>query len=104
MRRFLFAAATIVSLAAAGTACADEYNTVPSGDAQYLSCLKYSMTRYEGGGELSPIAGQTKAQAWCTCMWNETPDDFRGSLAKFSETGKGAKINKICEKYADWGD
>jgi hypothetical protein len=35
-------------------------------------------------------------------MWNETPEDFKGDLAKFSETPQGAAMNKTCEKYADW--
>jgi len=60
------------------------------------------MKRWEGGGESSPIPGQSKAEAFCTCLWNETPDDFKGGLAKFSESDKGAKINKICEKYSNW--
>ena len=83
-------------------AIGQQYNTVPGGDGQYAQCLMYSATRYQGGGQPSPIAGQTKAEAWCTCMWNETPDDFRGNLARFSETAKGASTNTICEKYADW--
>jgi len=104
MKKLLLTAVSALALCGASAAFAgDEYNAVPAGDAQYTSCLKYSMTKYEGGGELSPIAGQTKAQAWCTCMWNETSDDFKGSLAKFSETTKGAKINAMCEKYANWG-
>lgn len=96
-------AAATVGLAFATTAmAADEYNTVPAGDAQYTACLKYSASQYEGGDAKSPIAGQSKAQAWCTCMWNETPEDFKGDLAKFSETEKGKSTNKICEKYANW--
>lgn len=75
---------------------------MPAGDKQYSDCLKWAKSQYEGGDAKSPIAGQTKA--WCTCMWNETPDDFKGSLGKFSETAKGKATNKICEKYADWGD
>jgi hypothetical protein len=82
---------------------ADEYNTVPKGDKQYSECLKYANSQYEGGDAKSPIAGQSKAEAWCTCMWNETPDNFKGSLGKFSETAKGKSTNKTCEKYADWG-
>jgi len=94
----------VVGLGFVGSAFADDtYNTVPKGDKQYSDCLKFAASQYEGGGEPSPIKGQTKAQAWCTCMWNETPDDFKGSLGKFSETSKGKSTNKICEKYADWG-
>ena len=80
---------------------ATEYNS-PGGDPVYAQCLATSLNRYTGGGEQSPIAGQTKVQAFCTCMWNETPDDFRGDLAKFSETPKGAATNKICETHANW--
>jgi hypothetical protein len=105
MKRSLLAAASLLMIGTASVAFAgDEYNTVPSGDAQYAQCLAYTLTKYEGGGEKSPIKGQTKAEAFCTCMWNETPDDFRGNLAKFAETAKGAKTNKICEKYSNWSD
>ncbi|MBF0334111.1 MAG: hypothetical protein HQL40_10775 [Alphaproteobacteria bacterium] len=101
MKRLIIAAT--LSLFVSGVAkAADEYEKVPAGDAQYKACLAYSKKNYEGGDEKSKIAGQTKAQAWCTCMWNETPDDFRGDLAKFSETSKGAAMNKACEKYAGW--
>lgn len=82
---------------------ADEYNKVPAGDAQYGQCISYANKLYEGGSEASPIRGQSKVQAWCTCLWNETPDDFKGSLVKFSESAKGKQVNKMCEKYADWG-
>jgi hypothetical protein len=97
---FIIASLTVATAAFA----AEEYNSVPAGDAQYASCLAYSLTKYEGGGEKSPIKGQTKAEAWCTCMWNETSEDFKGSLAKFAETAKGAKTNKMCEKYSNWGE
>ncbi|MBF0460274.1 MAG: hypothetical protein HQL87_02665 [Magnetococcales bacterium] len=83
---------------------ADEYNSVPAGDGQYKACKVYSMNKWGGGGDLSPIAGQTKAEAFCTCLWNETPDNFRGGLAKFSETEAGAKLSKICSKYSNWED
>lgn len=79
-----------------------EYNEVPQGDDQYKSCKIYAMKRWEGGGESSPIPGQSKAEAFCTCLWNETPDDFKGGLAKFSESDKGERINGICEKYSNW--
>ena len=102
--KFLLTSATLIfCLGLTNAALAgDEYNTVPAGDGQYAACLKYSASVYQGGDEVSPIKGQTKAQAWCTCMWNETPDDFKGSLAKFSETSKGKSTNAICEKYANW--
>jgi len=94
-----------LALCAAGTASADDtYNTVPKGDTVYAQCQATSLKRYEGGTDASPIAGQSKVEAFCTCMWNETPDDFKGDLAKFSETTKGAATNKTCEKYANWSD
>jgi hypothetical protein len=103
MKFLLGAAFATFGLAFATAAmAADEYNTVPAGDEQYAACLKYSATVYDGGDAASPIKGQNKAQAWCTCMWNETPEDFKGSLAKFSETAKGKSTNDICEKYASW--
>jgi hypothetical protein len=102
MKKLLLIAAASLALSSSAMA-ADEYNKVPAGDAQYAACLKYSNDKYEGGGAASPIAGQTKAQAWCTCMWNETSDDFKGSLAKFAETARGAKVNDMCEKYSNWG-
>ncbi len=95
--------ASLFALCAATAVQAQEYNKVPAGDAQYGQCLAYAAKLYEGGNEKSPIAGQSKAQAWCTCMWNETPEDFKGNLATFSESSKGKATNKICEKYADWG-
>ncbi|MBF0269160.1 MAG: hypothetical protein HQL44_11265 [Alphaproteobacteria bacterium] len=105
MKSMMIMLAALFSLSVSSAAfAADEYNKVPAGDAQYKACKAYALKKYEGGEEKSPIAGQTKAEAWCTCMWNETPEDFKGSLAKFSETAKGAKTNKICEKYSNWGD
>ncbi len=92
----------LASLFVSSAAFAADYNPVPAGDAQYAACLAYSATIYQGGSAPSPVKGQTKAEAWCTCMWNETPDDFKGSLAKFSETAKGAAMNKMCEKHANW--
>ena len=83
-------------------AMAQKYNPVPADEAQFGQCLAYSATKYQGGNAASPIAGQNKAQAWCTCMWNETPEDFKGDLAKFSETSQGAATNRTCEKYANW--
>ena len=52
----------------------DVYNTVPSGNGRYAQCPRYAVSHYEGGDSPSPIEGQSKAEAWCTCMWNETPD------------------------------
>ena len=91
-----------LALSFSATAMAQSYNKPPSGDGQFAQCLVYSATRYQGGGEPSPVPGQSKMEAWCTCMWNETPDDFKGDLAKFSETGKGAATNKLCETHANW--
>lgn len=90
------------ALCAAGSAFADEYNAVPAGDAQFAQCKSWSLNKYTGGNDKSPIAGQTKVEAFCTCMWNETPDDFKGNLAAFAETTKGAAMNKTCEKYSSW--
>lgn len=101
MSAALAALAAVTSLSAfAGS----EYNRVPSNDAQYRQCLSWASKRYDGGDEPSPIKGQTKVQAWCTCMWNETPDDFAGNLVKFSESAKGKQTNKLCEQYSDWAD
>lgn len=99
---------TIATIAMAGSLFAlaahaqTEYNKVPSDDAQYRQCLRYASNRYSGGDDPSPIRGQSKVQAWCTCLWNETPDNFRGNLVNFSESTSGARVNKICEAYADW--
>ncbi|MBF0271912.1 MAG: hypothetical protein HQL98_07610 [Magnetococcales bacterium] len=101
LKMALFGAALLLS---GSLQAADEYNTVPGDDPQFRQCKEYSMTRWEGGGELSPIAGQSKAEAFCTCMWNETPDNFKGHLAKFSETDAGKRLDKICSKYSNWGD
>jgi phosphoserine aminotransferase len=90
--------------AATSALAATEYNAIPAGDKQYAACISYSNKNYEGGNEKSPVKGQSKAQAFCSCMWNETPDDFRGSLAKFAETSKGKSTNKLCEEHADWGN
>ncbi|QFY42650.1 hypothetical protein F6R98_08460 [Candidatus Methylospira mobilis] len=106
MNRILAAlvSALTLSLAAHFALAAGGYNDVPPGDPQYLACKAYAMNRWEGGSDKSPVAGQTKAEAFCECLWNETPDDFKGSLAKFSESDKGASVNKICEKHSNWHD
>jgi hypothetical protein len=105
MKRLTFVVA-LLCLGPVGSAfAADEYNDVPAGDPQYKQCIVYAgKLGWEGGNEKSPIKGQTKVQAFCTCMWNETPDDFKGNLAKLADSPKGKKINKTCEKYADWGE
>ena len=102
MKRLLTALAATSLFAFAGSAMAQEYNTVPAGDAQYKQCLVRVNKLYEGGDEKSPIAGQNKAQAYCTCLWNETPDDFKGNLSKFAESERGKKIDKVCTKYSNW--
>ena len=96
-------AALLLSIGTVATA-QSEYNTVPAGDAQYRQCLAYAAKLYEGGKEKSPIKGQNKEQAWCTCLWNETPEEFNGNLVKFSESAKGKRVNKICEAYSDWSE
>ena len=104
MKRLIPAIASVFLLGAANVAFAQEYNTVPAGDAQYKQCIVFAgKLGWEGGNEKSPIKGQTKVQAFCTCMWNETPDDFKGNLATFADSAKGKKTNSLCEKYADWG-
>jgi hypothetical protein len=104
MNRLLVSIASLfLAFSAASAFAADEYNDVPAGDAQYKQCKTYaSKLGWEGGNAKSPIAGQTKLEAFCTCMWNETPDDFKGNLATFAESAKGKKINNICEKYSNW--
>ncbi|MGY8905476.1 MAG: hypothetical protein ACKVIH_13100 [Burkholderiales bacterium] len=104
MNKLIASVVTGVALCAAAAAfAADDYNAPPAGDRQYAACIAYSNKNYDGGDEKSPVKGQNKAQAFCTCMWNETPDDFKGSLAKFAETAKGKSTNKICEKHSNWG-
>lgn len=105
MRKILaFALSAVAFCASASAFAADDYNAPPAGDKQFSACISYSNTVYEGGTAKSPVAGQSKAEAFCRCMWNETSEDFRGDLAKFAETPKGKSTNKICEKHADWGN
>jgi hypothetical protein len=94
-------ASTVILLATSGAAFA-QYNKPAADDTQYAQCKSVSAARYEGGSAASPIGGQSKLEAFCICMWNETPDDFKGNLVTFSETAKGAATNKTCEKYANW--
>jgi hypothetical protein len=105
MKKSLLAVASLTLFGTVNLAfAAGDYNDVPPGDAQFRQCVSYANKNYEGGSAPSPIAGQTKVVAFCECMWNETPDDFRGNLAKFSESSAGKKINRTCEKYSNWGD
>ena len=85
-------------------AAAGGYNNVPPNDSQFRGCISYANKNYEGGNAPSPVAGQTKVVAYCECMWNETPDSFRGNLVKFAESDKGKKVNRICEKHSGWVD
>ena len=98
------ALAAIAALFAGSALAATDYNRPPASDTQYRQCLSFAMKRYTGGEDPSPVAGQTKVQAWCTCLWNETPEDFKGNLVTFSESPRGARTNKLCEKHADWSD
>ncbi|TXT34888.1 MAG: Uncharacterized protein FD135_5188 [Comamonadaceae bacterium] len=103
MKKTLLTTLTLALLGTMGQALArGGYNDVPPGDAQYKQCIRYANSNYENGGESSPIPGQNKAEAYCECMWNETPDSFRGNLVKFAESDRGAKTNKICEKHSGW--
>ena len=105
MKKITLSIAAALMLGASGAALAvEEYNDVPAGDKQYKQCQDWASKRYDGGNEKSPIKGQTKVQAFCTCMWNETPDDFKGNLVTFSESATGKKTNKTCEKYSKWSD
>ena len=70
---------------------AQEYNRVPSSDnSQYSQCIAY-------------INGNYHAAAWCTCAWNETPEDFRGNLGQYAESNKGRALMKTCDQYSNWG-
>jgi len=103
MKRLLTAVASAVLFAAALPALAqEEYNTVPAGDAQFKQCLVRVNDLYTGGDGKSPIKGQNKAQAYCTCLWNETPEDFKGNLSKFADSERGKKLDKMCTKYSAW--
>jgi hypothetical protein len=97
-----FLASALLALTASGALAQGGYNRPPADDAVYGMCLAHSARVYEGGNAPSPLRGQTKAQAWCTCMWNETPEDFKGNLVKFSETCKDKETNALCGKHADW--
>lgn len=92
----LFAASTLTF------AQQDEYVTIPKGDPQYRQCLVRVNKLYDGGGERSPIANQNKAEAYCTCLWNETPDDFKGDLSRFADSAAGQSLDRICVKYSNW--
>lgn len=99
-RKMLLLVSAFSLCASAGFA--QSYNAVPAGDAQFAQCKSYANGKYTGGTAASPVAGQSKADAFCTCMWNETPDDFKGNLGAFADTAKGASTNKTCETYSNW--
>lgn len=104
MKTILMAAVAAFGLTvAAGAHAAGGYND-PKGDPQYTACVAKALKDYEGGGQASKVAGQTNAEAWCTCMWNETPDSFSGDLVSFAESDPGKPVNKLCEKHAGWGN
>ena len=103
MKRLFAALATTCLFGFAGSALAgEEYNPVPAGDVQYKECIVRANKLYSEGNEKSPIAGQSKVQAYCTCLWNETPDDFRGNLSKFADSERGKKLDRVCAKYSNW--
>lgn len=105
MKKLISSVAAALLLCVSGSAlAAGEYNDVPKGDKQYNQCLDWSAKRYDGGSEKSPIRGQNKMQAYCECMWNETPDNFRGNLITYAESAAGKKTNKVCSKYSNWSD
>jgi hypothetical protein len=103
MKRLMISFFSALMLCVSGAAFAvEQYDPVPAGDAQFKACLAYTTGKYEGGTAASRIPGQNKAQAFCTCMWQETPEDFKGSLGRFADTESGAKTNALCEKYSGW--
>ena len=103
MKLLLSVAISTCLIAVTGSALANnDYNPVPADDVQYKQCLVRVNKLYEGGSEKSPVAGQNKAQAYCTCLWNETPDDFRGGLSKFADSPQGQKLDKVCTKHSNW--
>jgi len=75
----------------------------PANAANLLACVKYVSKTYEGGEAPSPVAGQSKTQAWCSCFQREKPD-FAGDLGAYLETGPGKKTDTLCNRYADWGE
>ena len=101
MNMISLAAVALLTLGGIGAAHA-QYNTAPA--AALAACKSYANSKYQGGDEASPVAGQTKATAFCTCMWNETPDNFKGNLAAFADTAAGASTNKMCEKHSNWSE
>jgi len=105
MKKMLSAVACVFGMSIGnGAMAAGAYNDVSKTDPQYLQCLVFSVVRYDGGTDMSPVPGQTKAQAFCECLWNETPENFKGNLALFSEGPQGASVNRTCEKHSNWKD
>lgn len=103
MKKALFCACFVTVLGLASLSFAKgQYNDVPADDPQFMECIVYAKKHYTGGDDKSPIAGQSKAVAYCECMWNETPEDFKGHLVKFAESPKGKTTDKTCAKYSNW--
>ncbi len=106
MKRISSALACLFFICSAPTAAvaADVYDPVPAhGAVQYFGCVHNANETFTGGKAKSPIAGQSKAEAYCTCMWSESPQDFDGDLVKWGEkTKEGSKYKSICEKYSNW--
>lgn len=103
MKRTINTLVTIGLFATSALALAQsEYNPVPSGDVQYRQCLVRVNKLYDGGDARSPIEGQNKAQAYCTCLWNEMPEDFKGDISEFANSPAGQSLDRICVKYSNW--
>lgn len=82
----------------------DEYK-LAIGDAQFENCItKYKKKFPEGGDDKAPglSGGQTKAQAWCACVWHESGDNFTGDLYDWAENKASNSLYKSCENYSGW--
>lgn len=102
MKKILKVSIALLAMAVPGGAnAAGGYNS-PGDDKVYAICVAKALRTYEGAEGRSAVSGQTRAEAWCTCMWNETPDDFSGDLVDFAESPRGKKTNEMCEKHAGW--
>ncbi len=102
--RILLLTAVLSCGSAVSAFAISEYNPVPAGDMLFARCKQYGLQKYSGGKEPSLISGQSKVDAFCTCMWNETPDNFKGNLGAYADTTAGASMNKTCETYSGWSD
>ena len=63
--------------------------------------MTYVSENYDGGEEPSPFKGQSKAQAWCACLFQKVPD-FADDLAHYLKTRNGKNVDDACNTYADW--